>query len=72
MKDITSFIKKIQTACYISPEDSEKFDYYLELLGENHVFLDDLNRAVNEGRLYDIKSIEKRMENSIKNFDKES
>lgn len=61
MKRITDFIKKIQSAQYISEEDSETFDKISVSLGDNCTLLDELNTAVNAGQIGEIAVLEKRI-----------
>lgn len=72
MKRVTDFIKKIQTAQFISDEDSDTFNKISVSLGDSWYLLDDLNTAVNAGDILKITELEKEIENRLTESDKES
>lgn len=72
MKRITNFIKKIQTAQFISDKDSEIFGKISVSLGDKWYLLDEMNTAVNAGQIFKIKELEKEIEVRLTDSDKES
>lgn len=65
MERVTKFIKKIQTAEFISAEDSKVFNDISISLGDDWRLLDELNLAVSSGQLSVIKEIEEQIRNVL-------